>query len=145
MTKQTTAKIEAALNAVAEQVKTDKGPSGMNLAKAVYARITAEGYELPEGKKLRGHFIDVCMTEVGLKKNAAATYYSNIQREAAGGKLYQTTSKKKDATAEQIASTPNAGDIFRALPVAEDADSAVNEEVDPVAEEVAEPEVTTEA
>lgn len=105
--------MNATANATIAAVSTaPKAPTGMDIAKTIYAEVTAQGYVLPEGiKSVRQAFIQRAISEGGLTKNGASTYYQNLQNAANGKKLYSYTPKKKTAVAAEV---PNAGEVFTA-------------------------------
>lgn len=120
----------AAATTVAAVAKT---PTGMDIAKQIYAEVNAEGYVLPEGaKSIRQAFIQRAISEGGLTKNGASTYYQNLQNAANGKKLYSYTPKKKVA-----AEVPNAGEVFTA-PKAEGSEDGDAEAAPEVAAETSE-------
>lgn len=51
---------------------------------ALYEELTAEGYQLPEGKSLRATFIETAVTKFGMTEKGAGTYYVNAKGKAEG-------------------------------------------------------------
>lgn len=77
--------------------------------RAIYQEIFTRGYDL-KGKGQRAHFIERSMSELGISKHCAGTYYQNLSNEAGGQPLYKynkTAPKKSDAATalEQLAET----------------------------------------
>lgn len=70
----------------------------VEVCRELFAEVSAEGYTMKiEGaKSLRGEFIQRAITECGMTKNGAATYYQNLKNEAAGKPLYYPTKKSED-------------------------------------------------
>lgn len=107
-----------------------KPVSKMSLARAIFTEIYAEGYKLPEGKQHRGHFIDRCVAELGLKDKAAATYHYNINGLVnKGKKLYAHSGKKKDAAPTQFV------DVSAAFNTAPSSEDNVQSDVNAIVEE----------
>lgn len=56
-------------------------------AEALYAELRVEGYTPPEGKSVRGVFIDRAVMEFGMTEKGAATYYVNAKKRYEGGEV----------------------------------------------------------
>jgi len=56
-------------------------------AEELYAELRVEGYVPPEGKSLRGVFIDRAVMEFGMTEKGAATYYVNAKKRYEGGEV----------------------------------------------------------
>lgn len=56
-------------------------------AEALYAELRVEGYVPPEGKSIRGVFIDRATKEFGMTEKGAATYYVNAKKRYEGGEV----------------------------------------------------------
>lgn len=56
-------------------------------AEAMYAELRVEGYVPPEGKSIRGVFIDRAVMEFGMTEKGAATYYVNAKKRYEGGEV----------------------------------------------------------
>lgn len=54
-------------------------------SEALYAELRVDGYVPPEGKSIRGVFIDRATTEFGMTEKGAATYYVNAKKRYEGG------------------------------------------------------------
>lgn len=116
-------------NNAAETNVQPKPPTKMDLAKTLYAELTAETAVIPEGSSIRKEFIRRGQDEIGLTRAGAITYYNNLQTHARGGSLYvKPKSKKTVAEAQgQAADTPMpvteeqaAGDAIADAALAED-------------------------
>lgn len=70
----------------------------VEVCRELFAEVSAEGYvmRIEGAKSLRGEFIQRAITECGMTKNGAATYYQNLKNEAAGKPLYYPTKKSED-------------------------------------------------
>lgn len=68
-------------------------------SEAIYAEITAEGYDL-KGQTPRKTFIDRCVMEAGMTEKGAATYYRNAKVKAEGGKVPNYYEAKRKQTTE---------------------------------------------
>ncbi|MNH13074.1 hypothetical protein D3C87_1045870 [compost metagenome] len=62
-------------------------PTKREQAEALYAELRVEGYVPPEGKSIRGVFIDRAVMEFGMTEKGAATYYVNAKKRYEGGEV----------------------------------------------------------
>lgn len=70
----------------------------IDIAKKLYAEITA--VPAPEGKTHRGIFIERAMTQIGMSKSGANTYFQNLKNEAHGEGRYKYQPKSPTKAAE---------------------------------------------
>lgn len=61
----------------------------IDLARKVFAEITAPSYVAPEGSSPRAEFIKACVNDLKMTDSGASTYWQNLNTEAKGGKLYK--------------------------------------------------------
>lgn len=116
------------VNTNAAETSTEaKAPSKMDLARPIFNRVRAEGYELPEGKTARAEFIRLAQEEAGLTAKGAATYWQNLVKEAKGLPMYG--SKKKEVPQTEAQTEQTAADAQGA------ADAQANSEANPVEEQ----------
>lgn len=61
----------------------------MQIARDVFAQVTAEGADLGEQKSARQAFIAMVMEQADMSKNGAGTYWQNLSNEQKGMGLYK--------------------------------------------------------
>lgn len=74
-------------------------------AEALYAELRVEGYVPPEGKSIRGVFIDRAVMEFGMTEKGAATYYVNAKKRYEGGEVpnyYKAKNPKPQAVGADV-------------------------------------------
>lgn len=78
-----------------------KKVSKMSLAAVLFDQIFTRGYDL-QGKTQRSTFIERAMTEQGLSKHCASTYFQNLSNKRNGQALYKYNKAKKKATKQVV-------------------------------------------
>lgn len=74
-------------------------------AESLYAELRAEGYVPPEGKSIRGVFIERAVMEFHMTEKGAATYYVNAKKRYEGGEVpnyYKAKNPKPKAVGADV-------------------------------------------